>query len=546
MKKNKIIPFSLLFITLTFLELFCIVKYSDVFYFPLAVGTTLLGSAYLLLTEIMSVISSFIKDRDEKAKETKPDETHTADREEAAKLAKATYVLEKRILNLLEERILMPEENIENLSSLQSEIIRAIKAAIKYGVKNTNNITDILSDNSTTESGLAQIIEKIDALIFELKNNQSTMGAIKEQLQTVTDMVEQASHNTVAFSQPSGSNNVIMPENESVSKDIVPEYADSIADESNSIIEENSENVVAAADDELTEMPEFVDTLTAAEPVEVSAEEPASEKTTEPVSDDPNKKMNPEDIAALFAAAVPSDEPAKEAAAEKPVSPASDDPNNKMNPEDIAALFAAAVPSDEPAKEAASEKTVSSASDDPNKKMNPEDIAALFAAAVPSDEPAKEAVAEKTVSPVSDDPNKKMNPEDIAALFAAAVPSDEPAKEAVAEKTVSPVSDDPNKKMNPEDIAALFAAAVPSDEPAKEGAAEKPVSPASDDPNKKMNPEDIAALFAAANLELEPEPSSPAPKTAIEALSKPTPVSDDPNKKMSPEDIAALFASAGQ
>ena len=487
MKKNKIIPFSLLFITLTFLELFCIVKYSDVFYFPLAVGTTLLGSAYLLLTEIMSVISSFIKDRDEKAKETKPDETHTADREEAAKLAKATYVLEKRILNLLEERILMPEENIENLSSLQSEIIRAIKAAIKYGVKNTNNITDILSDNSTTESGLAQIIEKIDALIFELKNNQSTMGAIKEQLQTVTDMVEQASYNTVAFSQPSGSNNVIMPENESVSKDIVPEYADSTADESNSVIEENSENVVAAADDELTEMPEFVDTLTAAEPVEVSAEEPASEKTVSPASDDPNKKMNPEDIAALFAAAVPSDEPAKEPAAEKPVSPASDDPN---------------------------------------KKMNPEDIAALFAAAVPSDEPAKEAAAEKPVSPASDDPNKKMNPEDIAALFAAA--------------------DDPNKKMNSEDIAALFAAAVPSDEPAKEAAAEKPVSPASDDPNKKMNPEDIAALFAAANLELEPEPSSPAPKTAIEALSKPTPVSDDPNKKMSPEDIAALFASAGQ
>ena len=349
MKKNKIIPFSLLFITLTFLELFCIVKYSDVFYFPLAVGTTLLGSAYLLLTEIMSVISSFIKDRDEKAKETKPDETHTADREEAAKLAKATYVLEKRILNLLEERILMPEENIENLSSLQSEIIRAIKAAIKYGVKNTNNITDILSDNSTTESGLAQIIEKIDALIFELKNNQSTMGAIKEQLQTVTDMVEQASHNTVAFSQPSGSNNVIMPENESFSKDIVPEYADSIADESNSVIEENSENVVAAADDELTEMPEFVDTLTAAEPVEVSAEEPASEKTVSPASDDPNKKMNPEDIAALFAAANLELEPEPSSPAPKTAiealskpTPVSDDPNKKMSPEDIAALFASA------------------------------------------------------------------------------------------------------------------------------------------------------------------------------------------------------------
>ena len=69
MKKNKIIPFSLLFITLTFLELFCIVKYSDVFYFPLAIGATMLGSAYLLLNEIMATISSFLKEKEEKAKE---------------------------------------------------------------------------------------------------------------------------------------------------------------------------------------------------------------------------------------------------------------------------------------------------------------------------------------------------------------------------------------------------------------------------------------------------------------------------------------------
>ena len=64
MKKNKLIPFSLLFIALVFLELFCIVKYSDVYYFPLCVGLTLIGSAYLLLTEIDNVVTTYIKDKE--------------------------------------------------------------------------------------------------------------------------------------------------------------------------------------------------------------------------------------------------------------------------------------------------------------------------------------------------------------------------------------------------------------------------------------------------------------------------------------------------
>ena len=118
MKKNKLIPFSLLFIALVFLELFCIVKYSDVYYFPLCVGLTLIGSAYLLLTEIDNVVTTFLKNKE---KASMPDEDTIARREEASKIAKATYVLEKRILNLLDERILSPEENMENLSTLEGE-----------------------------------------------------------------------------------------------------------------------------------------------------------------------------------------------------------------------------------------------------------------------------------------------------------------------------------------------------------------------------------------------------------------------------------------
>ena len=388
MKKNKIIPFSLLFITLTFLELFCIVKYSDVFYFPLAVGITMLGSAYLLLTEIKVSVTSFIKEREEKVNEMKTDNTASVEKEEAAKLAKATYVLEKRILNLLEERMLMPEENIENLSSLQSEIVRAIKASIKYERENANHIADIISnnqvvpDNSISPADLNQILAKFDALALELKSSELTISAVKEQLQTITDITRQISDNRVQYvSQP-------------VTGNIGPDYTEPVIDTTSITNEEivnepatndipAPEGIVAETDtSEEENIPEFVDTLTMANNDEAEPE-------PVPVSDDPGKKMSPEDIAALFAASEP--EPAAEPAPAADPVPAAD-PDKKMSPEDIAALFASANLDLEPEPSAPEPKTaietlsksvpeVTPVSDDPNKKMSPEDIAALFASA---------------------------------------------------------------------------------------------------------------------------------------------------------------------
>ena len=387
MKKNKIIPFSLLFITLTFLELFCIVKYSDVFYFPLAVGITMLGSAYLLLTEIKVSVTSFIKEREDKANEMKTDNTASVEKEEAAKLAKATYVLEKRILNLLEERMLMPEENIENLSSLQSEIVRAIKASIKYERENANHIADVISnnqvvpDNSMSPADLNQILAKFDALVLELKSSELTISAVKEQLQTITDITRQISDNRVQYvSQP-------------VTGNIGPDYTEPVIDTTSITNEEivnepatndipAPEGIVAEADTpEEENIPEFVDTLTMSNNDEAEPE-------PVPVSDDPGKKMSPEDIAALFAASEPATEPVPAA---DPV-PVAADPDKKMSPEDIAALFASA-----------------------NLDLEPEPSA-------PEPKTAIEALSKSVpeVTPVSDDPNKKMSPEDIAALFASA------------------------------------------------------------------------------------------------------------------------------
>ena len=530
MKKNKLIPFSLLFIALVFLELFCIVKYADVYYFPLCVGLTLIGSAYLLLTEIDNVVTTYLKNKDNASK---PDEETIARREEASKIAKATYVLEKRILNLLDERILSPEENMENLSTLEGEIVHAIKASIKYGRDNTNHLSEVIAESSSPD--YEDILAKLDELILVLKNNPIAPS-------TAQAPVEQVNYEEVPV-EP------IMTDAETVVEgpvietgtetEDVPEFVDTLTTET-------TPEELGATEIE----PEFASELEP-EPVAGANAVPEPEPTPAPVDTDPNKPMSPDDIAALIAATEAQSEPEIEAAPEPaPTAPIDSDSNKPMSPEDIAALIAAAEAQSEPEIEAAPEPALTAPVDsDPNKPMSPEDIAALIAAAEAQSEPEIEAAPEPApTAPVDSDPNKPMSPEDIAALIAATEAQSEP--EIEIESTLEPVAQvdsDPNKPMSPDEIDALIASA-------ESGAAveieptPEPATPAVDDHNKQMSPEDIAALFASSNLELEPEPSATKPKTAIEALSKhePSPASDDPNKPMSPDDIAALIASLGQ
>ena len=528
MKKNKLIPFSLLFIALVFLELFCIVKYADVYYFPLCVGLTLIGSAYLLLTEIDNVVTTYLKNKDNASK---PDEETIARREEASKIAKATYVLEKRILNLLDERILSPEENMENLSTLEGEIVHAIKASIKYGRDNTNHLSEVIAESSSPD--YEDILAKLDELILVLKNNPIAPS-------TAQAPVEQVNYEEVPV-EP------IMTDAETVVEgpvietgtetEDVPEFVDTLTTET-------TPEELGATEIE----PEFASELEP-EPVAGANAVPEPEPTPAPVDTDPNKPMSPDEIAALIAAAKAQSEPEIEAAPEPtPTAPIDSDPNKPMSPEDIAALIAAAEAQSEPEIEVAPESALTAPVDsDPNKPMSPEDIAALIAATEAQSEPEIEAAPEPTPAPVDTDPNKPMSPDEIAALIAAAEAQSEP--EIEIESTLDPVAQvdsDPNKPMSPDEIAALIAATEAQSEPEIEAAPEP--TPVVDDPNKQMSPEDIAALFASSNLELEPEPSATKPKTAIEALSKhePSPASDDPNKPMSPDDIAALIASLGQ
>ena len=487
MKKNKLIPFSLLFIALVFLELFCIVKYSDVYYFPLCVGLTLIGSAYLLLTEIDNVVTTYIKDKE---RASMPDEDTIARREEASKIAKATYVLEKRILNLLDERILSPEENMENLSTLEGEIVHAIKASIKYGRDNTNHLSEVIAESSSPD--YEDIFAKLDELILVLKNNPIAPS-------TAQAPVEQVNYEEVPV-EPIMTDAETAVEEPIIEAVDMPEFVDTLTAETTS--EEPGATEIE---------PEFASEL---EPEPVAGANAVSEPSTAPVDSDPNKPMSPDEIAALIAAAeaesAPEPEPAPAPVATAPVD---SDPNKPMSPDEIAALIAAAEAESAPEPE----PTPAPVDSDPNKPMSPDEIAALIAAAEAESVPEPKTAPVAT-APVDSDPNKPMNPDEIVALIAATEAGSASEVEAKAEPVVE-----------------TKAAPVPS-------------TPAVDDPNKQMSPEDIAALFASSNLELEPEPSAAKPKTAIEALSKheTSPASDDPNKPMSPDDIAALIASLGQ
>ena len=158
---------------------------------------------------------------------------------------------------------------------------------------------------------------------------------------------------------------------------------------------------------------------------EVVAEELVIDSEPEVVVDEPVVDSEPE--------------AATESAVEE-VSPMPDlpDPNKKLSPEEIAAMFANADSVSAP--EEVEEPVVDS---------EPEIV-------------AEPAVEEVSPMPDLSDPNKKLSQEEIAAIFANADDSmSEPADEPVAasEPEIPPMPDlsDPNKKLSDDEIAALIA-----------------------------------------------------------------------------------------
>ena len=151
-----------------------------------------------------------------------------------------------------------------------------------------------------------------------------------------------------------------------------------------------------------------------AEPEPVDIEVPPA-----PDMSDPNKKMSPDDIAALFASMGAAEEPVaepepaepepaaepiiEEAAPETPAGPDLSDPNKPMSPDEIAALIANMGVDD-------------GLDEEPEVSAEPEVVAEPEVA---EPEPVvEEATEEKPQMPDLSDPNKVMSPDEIAALIA--------------------------------------------------------------------------------------------------------------------------------
>ena len=382
-KKNNITTFTLLFIALFFLELFCIAQAYTPFYIPLVAGVALLGSTYLLANEIKKTILEYLEKKDTSesvltsAEEKRDDENAS----EILKLSKASYVLQKRMLNLLEERIILPEENSDNFSSLEDEVIKSVKTSIKYGRDNARQLIDTInksSNKNVTElkKEFADISSKLDAVSVEIKSSGLSSEAIRQQLILMTDILRHASlsgpqiirSETSAISLNNDFQNGIQSAPKVTEENPVSEPENFVHE---SVIE-----AMPTSNIEITEeIPEekITETLDspAAEEIPVAVEEEINiDKTVTEEIGTPEIKTVTEEIAAepeVLSKPVPI-----------PMSQTSDDPNKAMSPEEIAALFASTAVESETLSEPVP-APMPQTSDDPNKAMSPEEIAALFA-----------------------------------------------------------------------------------------------------------------------------------------------------------------------
>ncbi len=283
---------------------------------------------------------------------------------------------------------------------------------------------------------------------------------------------------------------------------------------------------------------------------EIPAEEPASQDDLAAMlegmgGDDPNAKMSPDDIAAMFAAAEGATAADEETPAEETLeeAPAEEAPVEEASVEEAAAEE---IPLEEiPAEEPASQDDLAAmlegmGGDDPNAKMSPDDIAAMFAAAegaTAADEetPAEETPAEET--PVEETPADE------------ALTEEAPAEETSDEDGVMMSSDDELLKMLGEATTAedfvmpedRLAKAEDSDISVEENEADAATENAEIDENN-LSQSDIEALMAGEPLGM---PSGDSQEDLEALLAMAGEGADEPSSETQ-DDLEAMLAAAGE
>lgn len=367
--KLQIIIATLLFVVITFGELYVMINYSDSYAIIIGLVIVALIAVYVILDGIMLISSER-----EKRKQEQYDTIFKSE--------KAGYLLQKKHFEDIEEQLILLEEKSKIPAE---ELINAQKGIAKVIINRSKENADAIINSND------QVLERLDE-IEEVQNNGvnnildqqkhsgvDSKGHMDAKLQ---DIVLHMKDMELRLNQTLGqAPRMAVPQMSAVEELSVMEETP--------ILEEVS---VAVEVPEVEELPEIMETEILADEVEIEQEtvieetSVAEELPPMPDLSDPNKAMSPDEIAALFAnmssnEPVVEEEPVKE---ELPPMPDLSDPNKAMSPDEIAALFAnmsggdSAEDTEEVVVEEEELPPMPDLSD-PNKPMSPDEIAALIA-----------------------------------------------------------------------------------------------------------------------------------------------------------------------
>ena len=371
---------------------------------------------------------------------------------EAERLAKATYVQLRKVNQNLTQ--LTEASNYNSVKSIDNytALTLSLKETLTESIANTAKI--IIKYNKTDNQN---IIDALNELTARMQDINTALDEISARIDSI-NIVAQPHVKTVL--------------EDSVLDDTLPEGIDVFSmttetpkDSTPDITEEEEDAAVNSFFDEF----ESKDTKEVA-----TAQAPA---------EDSNKMLSQDDIAALFAAAMPAaeaepkiTEPAPVAepvveVAPEPVAaePVNEDPNRQLTPEEIAALFSANTPAKEPEVEVAPEPVAAEpVNEDPNRQLTPEEIAALFSAskeertAKSNEDFSRENMPEVMDQSLIDALLGNLDAE-VAVTEEANAEEDKiipfPMAEEKAPEEPAPIAEefDPNKQLSADEIAALFA-----------------------------------------------------------------------------------------
>ena len=476
--------------------IYTLIMYHNIIFAVMGMSLLFLICAYILTQNIISFTLAKNKMMDDQLKDYINDisEQLVTLNGTQTQLGKATFLYTKQAAQAvatLENNYIESQEALyRNLTSISNAQNKATKLMIKYDQSNTTKVISTIKElrnqlSDTMIQGFDQlqpnngeVIAALEDIVEYLKSQPvGPDQTLSLQLNNVAHELQNISNNIQHFQIPV--HNVAQTALVQTATPAVTETVPTdVIETPTSEVTNNTEIDGLLSNDDISslfdslEMPDMEENIIEepiAEPAieqateATNAETPITENITPPVTEDPNKQLSADEIAALFAAAEPTPKKAVEdtqivedVEEEKPFTP----------------TFTVVGKSDEYMEEHQTEgklvTTIGDLSEDPNKQLSADEIAALFAAADPAPKKEEKPVQETVIAPVTEDPNKQLSADEIAALFAAAEPT--PKKDVSAEEkamdeaiakaepvSVSPISDDPNKQLSADEIAALFA-----------------------------------------------------------------------------------------